>query len=75
MTNKEHVVVVTHTHPFYFDPTYVTLLSIAVNDAGETVMDMIVQLDFSDPQDKMWLVRWLSDPPSETWERYENLFF
>ena len=34
---------------------------------------MIVNHDFSNPQDKKWFVWWLTDPPSETWEQYENL--
>ena len=27
----------------------------------------------SNSNDKKWLVRWLRDPPSESWERYDNL--
>jgi hypothetical protein len=45
----------------------------AVKDTDETVVDAILQHDFSDPTDKKWLVRWLRDPPSESWERYDNL--
>jgi hypothetical protein len=59
VTNKEYVVDVTHIRPFYFHPTYVTPLNIAVKDTDETVVDAIVQHDFSDPQDKKWLVRWI----------------
>ena len=73
VTNKEYVVDVTHIRPFYYDPAYVTPLNIAVKDTDETVVEMIVNHDFSNPQDKKWLVRWLTDPPSETWEQYENL--
>ena len=54
-------------------PAYVTILSIAVKDTDETVVDMIVQHDFSDPKDKKWLVRWITDPPSETWENTRTL--
>jgi hypothetical protein len=44
-----------------------------VKDTDETVVDAILQHDFSDLTDKKWLVRWLRDPPSESWERYDNL--
>ena len=51
VTDKEYVVDVTHIRPFYYDPTYVTPLNIAVKDTDETVVDMIVKHDFSDPKD------------------------
>jgi hypothetical protein len=73
VTNKEYVVDVKHIRPFYYDPAYVTPLNIAVKDTDETVVEMIVNHDFSKPQDKKWLVRWLTDPPSKTSEQYENL--
>ena len=47
ITNKEYVVDVTHIRPFYIDPAYVTPLNIAVTDTDETVVEMIVQHDFS----------------------------
>jgi hypothetical protein len=71
--DKESVVDVTHRRPFYFDPNYVTPLNVAVKDTDETVVESILQHDFSNPNDKKWLVRWLRDPPSESWERYDNL--
>ena len=58
---------------FFYDPTHVTPLHIAVKDTEETVFDMIVKHNFSDPNDKKWFVRWITEPPSETWETYENL--
>jgi hypothetical protein len=73
VTIKEYVVDVTHIRPFYYDPAYVTPLNIAVKDTDERVVEVIVNHDFSNPQNKKWLVRWLTDPPSETWEQYENL--
>ena len=54
-------------------PHYVTPLIVAVKDTDETVVESILQHDFSDPNDKKWLVRWLRDLPSESWERYDNL--
>ena len=68
VTDKECVVDVTYIRPFYYDPAYVTPLNIAVKDTDETVVDMIVKHDFSDPKDKKRLVRWITEPPSETWE-------
>ena len=62
-----------------FDPSTMTQLTlptpfnIAVKDVDETVVDMNVKHDFSDPKDKKWLVRWVTEPPTETWETYENL--
>ena len=61
-----------HIRPFYFDPNYVTPLNVAMKDTDETVVDAILQQDFSNPTDKKWLVRWLPDP-SEPWERYDYL--
>ena len=64
VTDKEYVVDVTHIRPFYCDPAFVTPLNIAVKDTDETVVDMIVKQDFSDPKDKKWSVRWITEPPS-----------
>ena len=44
-----------------------------MKDTDETVVELIVNHDFLKPQEKKWLVRWLTDPPSENWEQYENL--
>ena len=52
---------------------YVTPLNIAVKDTDKIFVDVIVQHDFSDPKNKYWLVRWITDPPFETWGKYENL--
>ena len=49
-----------------------TPLKIAVKDTDEIMTGMFVNY-FSKPQEKKWLVRWLTDPPSETWEEYKNL--
>ena len=65
VTNKEYVVDVTHIWPFHYDPAYATPLNITVKDTDETVV-----VKWS--QEKKWLVRWLTDPLSETWEQYEN---
>jgi Chromo (CHRromatin Organisation MOdifier) domain len=63
-----------HIRPFYFDPEFVTPLNIAVKDINEHVVDEILDHDFSDLNDRRWLVRWIGNtPPEETWERYENL--
>ena len=56
-----------HIRPFCYDPAYVTPPNIAVKDADKTVVDMIVKHDFSDPKDKKWLVRWITESPSGTW--------
>ena len=73
VTDKAYVVDVTHMRPFYFNPNYVTPLHVAVKDTDETVVDAILQHDFSDPTDKKWLVPWLRDPPSESWESYDKV--
>ena len=51
VTDKEYVVDVTHIRPFYFDPTYATPLNVAVKDTDETVVESIIQHDFSDPNE------------------------
>jgi hypothetical protein len=65
---------VTHIRPFYFDPNYVTPLNIAAKDTDEYVVEKILAHDFSDFNDKRWLVKWASTEASnETWETYETL--
>ena len=65
---------VTHLRPFYFDPNYVTPLNIAANDTNEYVVEMIVDHDFSDNNDKRWLLRWSeTETPDDTRENYERL--
>jgi len=49
VTDREYVVDVKNIWPFYYDPAYVTL-NMAVKDIDETVVDMIVQQNFSDPR-------------------------
>ena len=56
-----------------FDPSTTTPLNIAVKDTDETMVDMIVTHDFSDPKDKKWLMRWITEPPCETWETPTNV--
>ena len=58
------MLLMSHLRPFYNDPTFVTSLNI-VKDTDEIVVDMIVQHDFSDPNVKKWLVRWITDPSRE----------
>ena len=38
------------TRPIYIDPAYVTSLNIAITDTDDTVVEMIVQHDFSKPR-------------------------
>jgi hypothetical protein len=74
VTGKEYMVDVTHIRPFNFDPNYVTPLNIAAKDTDEYVVEKILAHDFSDFNDKRWLVKWASTEASnETWEIYETL--
>ena len=57
VTGKEDMVDVTHIRPFYFDPNYVTPLNIAAKDTDEYVMEKFLPHDFSDYNDKRWLVK------------------
>ena len=52
-----HMVDITHIRPFYFDPNYVTPLNIAAKDTDEYVEKIILEHDFSDCNDKRWLVK------------------
>jgi hypothetical protein len=71
---KEYVVDVTHLRPFYYDPTYVTPLNVAVKDTDEDIVKQIIDHDFTVLSDKKFLVKWSGDrEPDETWERYETL--
>jgi transposase InsO family protein len=72
--NKEYVVDVTHLRPFFFDPEFVNPLNVAAKDTGENVVVAILRHDFSDLNDKRWLVRWEIDGVlEESWETYDNL--
>jgi hypothetical protein len=72
--NKEYVVDVTHLRPFFFDPDFVNPLNVAAKDTGENVVVAILRHDFSDLNDKRWLVRWEIDGIlEESWETYDNL--
>ena len=74
VTGKEYMADVTHLRPFYFDPNYVTPLNIAVKDTDEHVVEKIVAHDFSNFNDKRWLVQWSgTEAPDQTWETYETL--
>ena len=44
-----------------------------MKDTDKTVVYTILQHDFSDPMDKKWLVHWLRDPPSESWDNLKNV--
>jgi transposase InsO family protein len=72
---KEYRVDVMHIKPFYFDPKKsIHPLNIAARDTDEYVVDHIVTHDFSDPQSKLWRVRWAGfDPDDDTWEPYDHL--
>ena len=74
VTGKEYMVDVTHLRPFYFDPAYVTPLNIAVKDTDEFVVDRIVAHDFTNVNEKKWLVGWAgTETPEETLENYDTL--
>ena len=74
VTTREYFADITHLKPFYYDPDFVTPLNIAVRDSEESVVSEIVEHDFSDPTNKLWLVKWLVDePPGGTWENRETL--
>ena len=60
--------------PFYYDPEFVTPLNIAARESDKSVVSEILEHDFSDPKNKLWLVKWLIDePPGDTWENRETL--
>jgi hypothetical protein len=74
ITTNEYYADVTHLKPFYYDPTYVTPLNVAVKDSAETIVESILAHNFDDPNNKLWLVRWFgNDPPEDTWETHDNL--
>ena len=74
VTTREYFADITHLKPFYYDPDFVTPLNIAVRDSEESVVSEIVEHDFSDPTNKLWLVKWLVDePPGGTWENRQTL--
>ena len=74
VTTKEYIADITHLKPFYFDPNYVTPLKIATRDTDECVVLQILEHDFSDTENKLWLVQWHGDDaPSNTWENLSTL--
>ena len=52
---KEYFADITHLKPFFFDPPYITPLNIATRD--ESVVLQILEHDFSDMENKLWLVQ------------------
>ena len=74
VTSKEFFADITHLKPIYFDPHYVTPLNIATRDMDESVVLQILEHDFSDTENKLWLVQWYGeDPPSSSWENHATL--
>lgn len=74
VTTREYFADITHLKPFYYDPDFVTPLKVSARDSEESVVSEIVEHDFSDPTNKLWLVKWLVDePPGGTWENRETL--
>jgi len=60
--------------PFYFDPNYVTPINIATRDTDKSVVSQILEHDFIDTDNKLWLVQWFGDDaPSNTWENHSTL--
>jgi hypothetical protein len=56
VTTKEYYADVTHIKPFYFNPNYVTPINIATRDTDETVVEKILDHNFDDTNNKLWLV-------------------
>jgi len=74
VTSKEYFADITHLKPFYFDPHYVTPLNVATRDMDESVVLQILEHDFSDTENKLWLVQlYGKDPPSSSWENRATL--
>ena len=73
-TGKEYLADVTHLRPFFYDPRFTTPLNVAARDTKEYVVKRILRHDFSDPENKRWLVQWALDgDEDETWEPFEVL--
>ena len=71
---KEYSADVTHLRPFYFDPKFVTPINVATRDKNEYMVKQIFKHEFTDPNNKLWLVQWqLDGDEDETWERFEVL--
>jgi len=68
-TGKEYLADVTHLWPSFYDPTFTTPPNVAARDTKEYVVKSILHHDFSDPDNKRWLVQWALDGDEyETWE-------
>jgi len=73
-TGKEYLADVTHLRSFFYDPRFTTSLNVAAQDTREYVVKSIVRHDFSDPENKRWLVLWaLDEDKEEIWEPFEVL--
>ena len=58
LTNgKEYSADVTHLRPFYYDPQFVTPINVSTRDTKECVVKRILKYDFTDPNNKLWLVQ------------------
>jgi len=57
VTTREYFADITHLKPFYYDHDFVTPLNLATRDSDESVVSEILEHDFSDPKNKLWLVK------------------
>jgi len=54
--------------PFYYNPDFVTPSNIVARDSDESVVSEILKHHFSDPKNKLLLVKCLIDEtPGDTW--------
>ena len=65
---REYFADITHLKPFYYNSESVIPLNIAARDSDESVVSEMLEHDFSDPENKLWQVKWLIDEPGGTWE-------
>jgi hypothetical protein len=65
---------VTQLKPFYYDPTYILPLNIAVKDTDEFVVEDILEHKSDGNGSYLWRVRWDGyDENADTWEPLHNL--
>jgi len=55
------------TKPTY-DPQYVTPINVATRDTNEYMVKRILKHDFTDPNNKLWLVQWQLDGDEKPFE-------
>jgi hypothetical protein len=74
VSKTEHDADISQLKPFYYDPSFVNPLNIAVKDSEEFIVGDIIDHQLSDDGSSLWRVHWEGYGSDEdTWEPWHNI--